>query len=403
MQSDLLNRAERLQGYAAQDPTNLALLRDLAATWHAAGEHQRALDALDRAEAAPGGPSALAPLRGPVLLALGRWQEAAAIFENALRTQPDSAALAFNLGYAVWASEQDPTRAVELFRQAARIEPGDARLRFYLALALESAADLDAARQSLDAALAIDPRHVDALAMLGRLALDAGDLDRATDLAARCIAARPEHPAGWQLKGQAALFRMDAVDAAKSLRQALDLAPDDADTRVSLAQAALMQGRPRHAKDLLQQAVAENASHDAALCMLGWACIADNEAAGAAAAFERANAAAPDNPDAMAGIALLRLADGRRDEALQWTERALALEPAHAMAGLLRARLAELDDRPAEARAVLASVLDGSSTGPLGSSTLGQKLAAAGASPTVGRMKRRFARALPAAPKNLSR
>src|SRR5206468_5983743 len=104
-----------------------------------------------------------------------------------------------------------------------------------------------------------------------------------------------------QLKGQVALFQLDAAAAAKSLRQALDLAPDDVDTRVSLAQASLMQGRARHARELLLQAVAQDPSHDGALSMLGWACAAENDAPGAATAFERARTTNPENPDAWAG------------------------------------------------------------------------------------------------------
>jgi tetratricopeptide (TPR) repeat protein len=392
MQSDLLERSQRLRAYAAQDPTNLALLRDLASTLHAAGEHGQALEVLDRIGETEGASSTVAALRGQVLLALGRWDQAAAVFEAGLLAQPDSAAVAFNLGYALWAAGTSPARAVELFRRAAQIEPANARFHYHLALALEAHDDPQGARRSLHEALVIDPAHAPALAMLGRLALDAGDLDTASTIAERCVRVRPDHAAGWQLKGQVALFRMDAAAAAKSLRQALDMAPDDVDTLVFLAQASLMQGRARHAKALLQQAVDRAPSHDGALCMLGWACVAEDDAASAAAAFERAQAVAPDNADAWAGIACLQLAGGDRDGALRSVRSAQAIEPSHAMVALVESRIAELDGRTADAQAIADRWLKSAPGMPLGAS-FEQTLANAAASPAVRRMQRRFARA----------
>jgi len=397
MRSDLLDRAQRLQRYAVQDPTNLALLRDLASTLHAAGEHAQALEVLDRIDALSGEPSSGAALRGQVLLALGRWGDAQALFESARRQQPESAALAFNLAYALWASEKDGARAIELFADAVRLEPDNPRFRYYLALALEASGDANAARQALEKAIEIDPGHFDALAMLGHLALGGGDLSAASAFAGRCVAAQPTRADGWQLKGQVALFQLDAAAAAKSLRQALDLAPDDVDTRVSLAQAALMQGRARHARELLLQAVVQDPSHDGALSMLGWACAAENDAPAAATAFERARTRNPENPDAWAGGACICLANGQKESALQWADRALAIDPTHAIASLVKARIAELDDRVVDARAIVEAVLGSAPGQPLGAS-FGQTVANAAASPGVKRMQRRFTRQLRGAP-----
>lgn len=44
MQTDAVARAERLAQFLALDPDNTVLMTDLACNWHAAGEHQRALE-----------------------------------------------------------------------------------------------------------------------------------------------------------------------------------------------------------------------------------------------------------------------------------------------------------------------------------------------------------------------
>ena len=397
MQSDLLARARKLEGYAAQDPGNLSLLRDLAQTYHRAGEHQRALDVLDGSPDVAEAPAPWAALRGQLLLALGRWDDAARLFEKALQQQPDSSALLFNLGYATWASDSDPDLAIERLSRAAQAEPTNARFRHQLALALESAGDVDAAMQALRETLAIEPDHADALFTLGRLELDAGAFDEASASAARCIAAHPARATGWLLKGQIALFQMDAAAAAKSLRQALDLDPDDVDTRVSLAQASLMQGRPRHARALLEEAVAKDPADDAAQCMLGWACIADNDAQAAGAAFARAHALAPQNADALAGSACIRLSEGQTRPALQLAEQALTLDRGHVIAQMIVARAHELDGQAVQAKELFGSVLQSSPFGPL-RSKLGEALEAGARSPAARRLNRRFARGVATAP-----
>jgi tetratricopeptide (TPR) repeat protein len=388
---ELKIRAQRLEGYAAQDPANVELLCDLAQTYHQAGEHERALAVLDRAEHAGGQPSRFAALRARLLMALGRWQEAATLLEGELAAAPDSAALLANLGYARWAAGEAAS-ALQPLERAAELDAGSADIRYQFALALEETGDPTAASQMLQEAIARDSRHARALAMLARLALDAGDLAGATELAGRCTAADPQGAAGWQLRGQVALFHMDAAAASKYLRQALDLDPADVDTCVSLAQASMMQGRVRHARSLLNEAVERDATHDAAWCMLGWACAAENDAAAAGVAFERALAVTPDHPDALAGQACLHLSEGRREEALAAAQRALVVDAQHTVANLVVARACELDGRAPEARELLDGVLASTPFGPMGS-TVAQMLRDRGTSSAARKMQRRFARA----------
>ena len=398
MQNDLLTRAGRLEAYASQDPTNAALLHDLATTYHGAGHHEQALEVLDRVQSVGDAASpALDALRGQVLLALGRWDDASDLFAKALQVQPDSAPLLFNLAYAVWASEKDPRRAVSLFERAVGLDGSNLRFRHHLALALEAAGDPDGAIAALEQALAIDPRHLGSLAMLGRLELDAGDFDAAAEFASRCIATHPGQAAGWQLKGQVALFQMDAQSAARSLRQALDLDAADIDTQISLSQATLMLGRPRHARQLLARAIDSEPSNDVALCLLGWACIADNEAQAARKAFTEALRADPGNADAPAGLAVLALSAGDSTECLEHAESALALDAGHVVAKLAKARAQESREHPAEAKALVDDVLKSTPFGPV-QTNVAQMLDASRGSEAVRRMHRRFARTASTSP-----
>jgi tetratricopeptide (TPR) repeat protein len=85
------------------------LLIDLAETYHHAGAHERALAALDRL--ADSDRAASLALRGQALMALARWDEAAALYEQALGRDATNPALLFNLAYALMGADRDAPRA----------------------------------------------------------------------------------------------------------------------------------------------------------------------------------------------------------------------------------------------------------------------------------------------------
>jgi tetratricopeptide (TPR) repeat protein len=384
---ELMDRASRLERFVDQDPSNPTLLHDLATTYHLAGEQGLALAALERWHglAIP----ALDALRGQILLASGRWRDAEHLFEAALINAPHSAALAFNLGYAVWASGEEPGRAATLFQRAAQLDGGNAGFHYHHAMALEADGNVAAAEVALAEALECEPNHLKSLAMLGQLKLDAGDFETASLHANRCIAAHPSIAAGWQLKGQVALFQMNVESAAKSLRQAMSLDSNDVDTCVSLAQASLMQGRVRHARELLDKALSRDGADEVALCMLGWACMADNDLPAAQSAFDQALAVAPDSADALSGAACLQLANGQPQAANDLAQRALLADEQHVVAMLITAQAHDASGHVQDARSVIESVLNNSPFGPL-RANVGQTLQSAAVAKSAFRLQRRI-------------
>jgi len=66
----------------------------------------------------------------------------------------------------------------------------------------------------------------------------------------------------------------------------------------------------------------------------------------------------PDDPDAAAELALAYLRRGARDEAAELVQAVVAAEPAHALAGVVAARLLLAEDKPEEAAARLERCLD---------------------------------------------
>jgi len=71
-------------------------------------------------------------------------------------------------------------RALELFSQAQRLDPGGARPHYYIGSALERLDEPDSARAEYQTAIRIDPKYVEALTGLGKLLRKQGKLEDGT-------------------------------------------------------------------------------------------------------------------------------------------------------------------------------------------------------------------------------
>jgi tetratricopeptide (TPR) repeat protein len=388
MHEQLMTRAERLEGFALGDPSNAALLLDLAETYHHAGAHDRALAALDRL--ADADRAAGVALRGQVLMAMARWDDAATLYEEALGRDPVNPALLFNLGYALMGADRNAARASALLTQAAELDPRDVRVARWQALALDAAGDAEGARAAAERAVAIKPDDFDTRLTLSQLMLDTGDTAEALEAAKRCTMTHPNAAQGWVHKGQIELMRLDAAAAAKSFRMALELDGSDIDTRLGLAQASMMTGRTQHARRLTDEVIAADAANDVAWGMRGWLHAAEDDLAGARAAFDKALALAPDSADAWAAVAGMHLAAGERESAERAASKALDLAPGHVLALMVQAELHKSAGQPDKAQAITANLLRATPFGASGPN-LEAVMQQAAASPAMRRMKQRAA------------
>lgn len=388
MKNELLTRAKRLESFAALDTDNVALLRDLALTYHDAGEHTKALATLDRVT--PEQQPFDAPLRSQLLLATGQWQAAIQLFKDALRQQADSAALWFNLGYAQWAAE-DAEAAVDSLNRARQLDPSNVRARYYLALSLDHSSRLNEALQVLREAVEQNVCDTDLFTLQSQLELGAGHISEAQAAAERAIAQDPRSAAAWQAKGQVALFALDAPSASKSLRHSLDLDASDTDTEVLLAQAYMMLGRPHQARRMLAAMQTGGRATSNALCLLGWSCCAENDVISAKKAFSDALEMDADDADALAGLGCTLLAEGDLVAAQRASTHALAKDPDHVIAKLLANQCAAVINGTQASEAAIKNVLESLPFGPL-NMTVQQALVSPQITHAARRLQRRSAK-----------
>jgi protein O-GlcNAc transferase len=211
--------------------------------------------------------------------------------------------------------------------------------------------------------LKADPRHADALHLLGVLAHQIGRNELAVDLIGRAIAQNDRVPAfhnnlGNALKAQgklqeaAACYSMALVhkpnhvgalfnlglalqmqgkleEAAASYRRALRYRPDYAEALGNLGNTLNTQGKLREAVECYERALAHRPNYAEAHSNLGNVLMAQGQYAAAAASHVRALTYKPDYAEAHNNLGLVLLEQGNVDEAVASYRRALSHKPTY--------------------------------------------------------------------------
>ena len=213
------------------------------------------------------------------------------------------------------------------------------RLMLREAVRAHRAGRLDAASALYRRILAVQPRHPDALHLLGRIAESNGDHATALAFIAQAIAANG-HIAAFHVSRGAVLLALGRLDEARrALQRALSLDPGNAEANNVLGNAMLALGEPAAAIECYRRALALRAGYPEALNNLGSGLRALGRLDEAEAELRRAVELRPGYAAALANLGLVLQEQGRYGEALDMFDRAVAGDPAHATARGNRAML----------------------------------------------------------------
>ncbi|KZX60105.1 hypothetical protein A3709_12420 [Halioglobus sp. HI00S01] len=161
---------------------------------------------------------------GTLLLKQQRTEEAVPLLKKAVRLDPKLEAAHFNLGKAL-AAVGEGQQADAAFERSFELSP----LRGMMARAAEhhKAGRIREAEQLCRQVLQKQPRHVDALRMLGLIAAAAGDFDEAEHLLSQALAGAPDHvPVLFEL-GRVLKELERYEDAIEIFREITRLQPDN--------------------------------------------------------------------------------------------------------------------------------------------------------------------------------
>lgn len=174
--------------------------------------------------------------------------------------------------------------------------------------------------------LAVDPKHVDSMHLLGVIALQVGRNDIAVDLIGKAIAANKRNADFHNNIGVAlrALGRLD--EAIEHFRHALKLKPDYADAHNNLGLSLKEQGQLVEAESRYRRALSIWPDHAEAHSNLGIVLAEQSKFIEAEEHYRQAMALKPGFPDPLNNLGLALMWQGKLPEAVQLYRQALALK-----------------------------------------------------------------------------
>jgi putative PEP-CTERM system TPR-repeat lipoprotein len=244
--------------------------------------------------------------------------------QNAVAAIPDNADLLDALGRAQQASG-DTNQALITFNKVATLQPNSPLPHMRIAQAQLMAKNKDAAAQSLRKALDVKPDYLDAQSGLYMIAMDGKNYLEATAIARTIQKQRPTGVVGYQLEGDAAALQQKWDVAAEAYRKGLKqgVFPELATKLHSTLNA---NGKVAEAENLTTSWLKEHPKDIVYPLYLATIAISRNDFLGAEKLYRGVIQVAPDNAIAYNNLAWVT-GKLKKDGAIPLAEKALALTP----------------------------------------------------------------------------
>lgn len=267
----------------------------------------------------------LAAMQGSAAYALGRFDEAAAFFDDALEREPGSARAAWGLAESL-REGGNLAASSEAMEDVANQVDLSVPLLMMSADMYESWGKPKKALEALEASAELVKWSADVSCKLGTALLKSEKPDDALRCFDRAIQSEPGHWEAWCARGSALAARGDIDQAIKSFDRAMGAEPDATAPMAGKAAALMVQGRPDEALELIDDALTFAASPEL-FAMKSFALLESDDLDGA---IEAADAGLKlDGRSAelwnLRGLALMRA--GKTADALEAFEEAVAIAP----------------------------------------------------------------------------
>lgn len=247
-QLEKLSRLDEARAcFAAQaESTNLA---ERAEGLWGLGEFKEANDAFRQAVQAQEKNAGLRVRWGRLLLERFNVSESQQLFQEALKTQPDSAPAMFGLALSL--SESFDRKAVDLARKAVESDPNLLEAQELVAALVLEDGDFKKADEEANKALKISPQALDAIAVLAAIDLlsDKGP----SAWTSKMLAASPRYGRGYAKIARWFVLNRRYEEAIALYRKALDLRPDLWAARSELGINLMRVGQDQEARQQLEQ------------------------------------------------------------------------------------------------------------------------------------------------------
>jgi len=283
---------------------------------------------------------------GNSLFARGRYKKATHCWLKTAELEPSHPQINYRIAQAYW-SEGDRQRGREHFLAELRVNPGQIDVILDFGLFLLEAGDIESAKEKFNRILEIKPDFAPALFYLGEITFDNAQYEQAVKLFNQALQ-EDDMLTGPRFRlAQYALMRGERQKARNYLVSEVKLAPEDANTWVSMGSMFLRIGDTDYAAHCLMRAVDIDCANADAYYYLGLVSAIRGRFENAVDFFDQTLEYKSEQIGALRDSALVCLTTGRLDEAAKRTKKALALDRDNTQLKVLnrRVRLAESAER----------------------------------------------------------
>jgi len=301
------------QSMAASDPGNVLLKLNLYDLYHRAGQFDEAAagfaELLDDEEYKAVARNNLAQVR----LSQQQFDEAESLLRELIDEGDQSPALYHNLGIALYC-QRDWIEAQHAFEAARDCGLSTGNNLRYLAFSLHQQKRPGEAREIIQQWLESDPSD-DAVGYLSVLELDLGHRDAAQQTADEALRINPENIDATYVKSIGLLEKQDMDQAERLLLRVLDKQPKSHRALQGLGMVYYYRQDFDKAIRFLERAQVVSPKQIGTLIMIGWAHVSKQDVKSAEKAFRRAIAVEPNFGESHGGLATTLALQKRVDEA----------------------------------------------------------------------------------------
>ncbi len=217
----------------------------------------------------------------------GRLEDAAAIYQQVLQSEPDNHQALHLLGLIEYQFGDDES-AISLLRQAVDRDPRQSMIHNSLGLALHRNGQLEEAVARFQRAIELAPDSAQPYNNLGILFRDQGSFERAFEAYQKALELNPNHVGAQFNLGNAQRDAGDAPGAAESYRRAIELVPNFGMAFGCLGAVLLEMSKPSEAEPVLRKAYELLPDDPVVNCDLGAVLLTRGRHAEAIERYERA-------------------------------------------------------------------------------------------------------------------
>ena len=355
LDESLRQSIEKHEAFIRADPRNAPLWMALGDLYHRAGRFEEAVASFERSLLeAPQSPAAKSRIAS-VLISQHRFAEAEALLAGLLQAEPQSAALAYNLGLAQF--YQDKWReAQRSFDRALSLGLKTPDGFAYLTRSLHHLGRTREAIASCEQWLARAPDD-QTRSYLALLEMDDGNMARAHELAQEVLARDPENLHASTVAGSYSVEQQDMEGAERFFHNVLRRQRDNGRAWLGLGLVRLYQQKHAEAIEALEEAVRLMPDNSGTIVALGWAKLAGRDARAAERTFRQAVAVDRSFAEAHGGLASALAFQSRVDEARQAMRVAQGLDRANFGGRFAQSILLKIGGRDEIAKELLARLL----------------------------------------------